>query len=106
MLKNEEIRQKHPFFGKGLIFLSWVNYVWLHLHSSQRRVKRLSRLCGFAYQKLISHSVTRWLSLFRSFPRMLQLYPASNSYFMSIDKPTVGLKRFCGNSLSEFCLTH
>jgi len=21
MLKNEEIRQKHPFFGKGLLFL-------------------------------------------------------------------------------------
>jgi len=25
---------------------------------------------------------------------MLQLYPASNSYFMSIDKPAVVLKRF------------
>ena len=33
---------------------------------------------------------------------MLQLYPASNSYFMSIDKPTFVLKRFLENSLSEF----
>jgi len=32
--------------------------------------------------------------------------PASNSYFMSIDKPAVVLKRFFGNSLSEFGLTH
>ena len=27
---------------------------------------------------------------------MFQLYPASNSYFMSIDKPTVVLNRFFG----------
>jgi len=46
------------------------------------------------FQKRISRSVTRWLSLYRGLPRMLQLYPASNSYFMSIVKPTVVLKRF------------
>jgi len=53
--------------------------------------------CDFvdiSYQKLISRSVTRWLSLYRSLPRMHQMYPASNSCFMSIDKPTVVLKRF------------
>ena len=55
------------------------------------------------YQKLISRNVTRWLSLYRNLPRMLQLYPPSYSYFMSINKPTVVLKRFSGNSLSEFC---
>jgi len=49
-----------------------------------------------AYQKLISHSVIRLLSLYPSLPmqRMLQMYPASHSYFMSIDRPTVVLKRF------------
>ena len=36
--------------------------------------------------------------------RMFQIYPASHSYFMSIDKPTVALKCFSGNSLSELCL--
>ena len=36
---------------------------------------------------------------------MLQIYPASHSYFMSIDKPTV-LKRFFGNSLSELYLRY
>jgi len=65
--------------------------------------------CDFVdieHQKLISHSITRWLSLCPSLPRMLQMYPASHSYFMSIDKPTVILKRFSGNSLSELCLRH
>jgi len=63
--------------------------------------------CDFVeieYQKLISHSVTRWLSLYPSLPRMLPMYPASHSYFMSIDRPTVVLKRFFGNSLNELCL--
>jgi len=46
------------------------------------------------YQKRISHSVTRWLSHYPSLPRMLQIYAASHSYFMSINKPTVVLKRF------------
>jgi len=73
----------------------------MHLHSSQRRVKHYCDFVDIAYQKLISRSVTRWLSLYPSLPRMLQLYPASNSYFMSIDKPTVVLKRFSGNSLSD-----
>ena len=62
--------------------------------------------CDFvdiAYQNRISLRVARWLLLYRSLPRMFQLYPVSNSYFMSIDKPTVVLKRSFGNSLSEFC---
>jgi len=28
-------------------FWSWVDYVWLHLQSSQKRVKRLLWLCGY-----------------------------------------------------------
>jgi len=43
-------------------------------------------------QKLISHRVTRWLSLYPSLPRMLQMYSPSHSYFISIHKPTVVLK--------------
>jgi len=56
--------------------------------------------------KNITHSGTRWLSLYPSLSRTLQMYPASHSHFMSIDKPTVVLKRFFGNSLSELCLRH
>ena len=61
---------------------------------SQRRVKTIVTLWILSTKKIISHSVTRWLSLYRSLPRMLQLCPASNSYFMSIDKPVVVLKTF------------
>ena len=59
-------------------------------------VKRLLWLCGYwvGYQKLNFRSITRWLSVYRSMPRILQLYPVSNLYFMSIDRPTVVLKRF------------
>jgi len=32
---------------KTKLFSSWMNYVWLHLHSWQRRVKRLWWLCGY-----------------------------------------------------------
>ena len=52
---------------------------------------------GIEYQKLISHIVTKWQSLYPSLPRTLQMYPASHSYFMSTDKPTVVLKRFFWN---------
>jgi len=58
------------------------------------------------YQKLIAHSVTRWLSLYLSLPSLLQMQPASHSYFMSIHKPTVVPKLFFGNSLSKLCLRH
>jgi len=104
MLKNEQIWQKYPFFRKGnKLFWSCLRYMWLHLQSSQRR----EDYCDFEdieFQKRISRRVTRWLSLYRSLPRRLQLYPASNSYFMSFDKSTADLKRIFGNSLSEFCL--
>ena len=62
--------------------------------------KGFSDFVDTEYQKLISR---KWLSFYRSLSRMLQLHPASNSYCMSIDKPTVVLKRFFGNSLGEFC---
>jgi len=57
--------------------------------------------CDFVdieFQKLISHYVTRWLSIYPCLPRKLQMYLASHPYFISIDKPTVALKRFSGNS--------
>jgi len=68
-------------------------------------VKDYSNFVDIECQKRISHSITRWLSLYPSLPKMIQMYPASHSYLMSIDKPTV-LKLFFGNYLSELCLRH
>jgi len=45
--------------------------------------KESEKTCDFVdieHQKLISHIVTRWLSLYPSLPEMLQIYPASYSY--------------------------
>jgi len=71
------------------------------LYCTSKKIEKTIVTVDIEYQKLFSRSVTRWLSLYRSLLRMLPLYPASNPY--SIDKPTVVLKRFFGNSLSEFC---
>jgi len=52
MLKNEDICQNYPFFKKGPkdSEAEWI-YVWLHLHSSQERVKRSLWLCGYRVPK-------------------------------------------------------
>ena len=57
-------------------------------------------------RKLLSHSVTRWLSLYPSLSRMFQMYPASQSCFTSIDKPPIALKRFYEAALGELFLKH
>ena len=94
MLWDEEIRQKYPFFRKELNYFEaeWITCGCI----CTVRKEEWKHSCDFVeidHQKLISRSVTKWLSLSRSLPRMLQLYPASNSYFMSIEKTTVVLKR-------------
>ena len=69
----------------------------LRVVAFKKFVKESEKTCDFVgieYQKLISHSVTRWLSPYPSLPRMLQMHPGSHSYFMSMDKTTVVLNRF------------
>ena len=74
------------------------------------RTEELNDYCNFVdaeYRKLLSHSVTRWLSLYPySLSRMLEMYPALQSYFTSIDKPPTVLKRFYEAPLSELYLKH
>ena len=73
------------------------------------RTEQLKDYCVFVeieYKKLLSHSVTRWLSLYPSLSRMIHMYPAIQSYFLSIDKPPVLLKHFFENSLSKLYLKH
>jgi len=95
---------KYPIFGKGLNYFEaeWTTCGCI-CTVRKERWRGHCDLVDIEHQKHISSSVTRWLLLHRSFPRMFQLYPASNSYFMSINKPTVVLKYFFGNCLREFC---
>jgi len=75
--------------------------VWLHLQSSQKRLKNYCDVVDTECQKLISHSVTRWLALYPSLARVVKMHPASYSYFMSIDNLTVVLKTFFFLKFSE-----
>ena len=82
--------------------------MWLHLHSVHRTRKRLLWICGYWVPKHLSHSVARWLRLYPSLPRMLHLYPASHSYFMSCPSTCQLLfwNVFLWCSPSELCLRH
>jgi len=78
MLQNEEIHQQYPLFSKGLNDFEdeWITCGCI----CTVRKKEWKDHCSFVdieCQKLISHSVIRWLSLYSSFPRMLQMYPVS-----------------------------
>ena len=78
---------------------------FFHLYCSYREVERLLHV-EIEYKKLLSHSVTRWLSLYSNLSRMIQMHPAMQSYFLSIDKLPVLQKHFFENSLSELYLKH
>ena len=58
------------------------------------------------YQKLLSSCVTKWLSLYPSLSRRFQMYPALQSYFISIDKPPVVLKWFYESTVNKLYLKH
>jgi len=101
MLKSEEIRQKYPFFRKSLMILkrSGLRVVAFAVAQFAKKSEKTCDFVDIEYQKRISHSVTGWLSLYPILPRMLQMHPASHSYFMSIDKPTVVLEILGVNSV-------
>lgn len=68
------------------------------------RTESLKEFCSFAeieYKNLLGHSGTRWLSLFPAVNRILEVFPALKSYFLSIDNCPVILERFFNSNLSE-----
>ena len=73
------------------------------------RTEELKDYCDFVdgeYQKLLFHCITRWLSLYPSISRMIDMFPALQSYFLSIAKAPVNLKRFYESSVSVLYLKH
>ncbi len=68
------------------------------------RVEQLKEFCNFVeidYKRILSHCKTRWLSLYPVINRVLQMYSALQSYFLSIDRPPMVLKSFFENWISE-----
>ena len=73
------------------------------------RTEELKDYCDFVdveYQKLLSHCITRWLSLYPSISRMIDMFPALQSYFLSIAKSPVNLKQFYETPVSVLFLKH
>lgn len=59
-------------------------YQFFHIYTV--RTEELKKYCDFVeieYRQLLPHSRTRWLSLFPGIERLLQMFPALKSYFLS-----------------------
>jgi len=74
MLKNKEIRQKYPFFTRGLNYFEaeWITCGCI-CTLRKEEWKDYCNLEDIAYHALISLGVTRWLSLCPSLTRKLQM---------------------------------
>ena len=73
------------------------------------RTEQLKEYCEFVeveYRQLLYHSKTRWLSLFPGIHRMLQMFPALKSYFLSQEKSPTVIRKFFEDDLSEVYLWH
>ncbi|KAL4126793.1 hypothetical protein QTP88_011002 [Uroleucon formosanum] len=67
------------------------------------RVENLKEFCDFAdvqYKGLLSHSKTRWLSLFLAIERIISIYNGLKSYFLSQNTCPNALKIFFENESS------
>lgn len=78
----------------------------LFKHFSVYTVKtaELREFCEFVqvqYQPLLSHSKSRWLSLFPAVERILKLFPALKAYFLSIEKPPKFMENFFSDDMAE-----
>uniref|UniRef100_A0A8B9KYY9 DUF4371 domain-containing protein n=1 Tax=Astyanax mexicanus TaxID=7994 RepID=A0A8B9KYY9_ASTMX len=81
--------------------------IYHHFNIYTVRTENLKKYCEFAdvnYRALLSHSKTRWLSLFPGIERLLQMYPALKAFFLSQDRPPVQIKTFFEDEFSEIYL--
>jgi len=86
MLKNDEIREKYPFFRKGLnnFEAEWITCGFIY----RLRKREWKDYCDFVdieYQKRISHSVTR-LTLFKTLRYLQPFLVAFNGQVQTIEK--------------------
>ncbi|KAK1901966.1 putative protein kinase UbiB [Dissostichus eleginoides] len=82
-------------------------YQYFHIYTV--RTESLKEYCDFVdieYRRMLSHSKTRWLSLFPGIERMIQMFPALKAFFLSQQKPPIVIKKFFENEFSEIYLWH
>lgn len=86
---------------------SIIQKIFNHFSIYTVRTEALKDFCDFVdieYRTLLSHCKTRWLSLAPSIDRILQMFPALQSYFKSIEEPAVLLERFFNDDFAELQL--
>jgi hypothetical protein len=68
---------------------SFVGQIYQHFHIYTVRVQTLKNFCDFIdveYKNILGHTITRWLSLMTVVKRIVVVYPALASYFLTIEK--------------------
>ena len=71
------------------------------------RVESFKEFCEFAcveYQRILGYGKTRWLSLMPAVERVLKLFPALKSYFLSEEKCPTLIRNFFENNSAELWL--
>jgi hypothetical protein len=84
-----------------------INTIYQHFHIYSVRVEELKSLCEFTeteYIPVLGHSEARWLSLLYAAQRIIYIFPALKSYFLSLEKCLVKLDNFFENPLSFILL--
>ncbi|XP_026577594.1 uncharacterized protein LOC113450574 [Pseudonaja textilis] len=82
-------------------------YQYFHIYTV--RAESLQEYCEFVeveYKRLLSHSKTRWLSLFPGITKLLQMHSALKSFFLGQSNPPAVLKSFFEHEFSELYLWH
>ena len=83
---------------------NYINKIYQYFFVYTVRTEQLKEYCEFAnceYKRLLSHSKTRWLSLFPGISRLLEMFSSLKSYFLSQNHPPIVIKQFFENEMSE-----
>ena len=95
---------KHAFDSLPIDIESIAFKIYNYFSIYTIRTESLKEFCHFVdveYRAILKHSSTRWLSLYPVINRLLQVYPALSSYFLSLESPPAILKSFFESNLSE-----
>ncbi|XP_070622768.1 uncharacterized protein [Erythrolamprus reginae] len=82
-------------------------YQYFHIYAV--RPESLHEYCEFVeveYKRLLSHSKTRWLSLFPGITKLLQMHSALKSFFLGQSNTPTVLKTFFEHEFGELYLWH
>ncbi|KAK9391302.1 hypothetical protein NXF25_018632 [Crotalus adamanteus] len=82
-------------------------YQYFHIYAV--RTESLQEYCEFVeveYKRLLSHSKTRWLSLFPGITKLLQMHSALKSFFLGQSNLPTVLRSFFEHEFSELYLWH